>query len=105
MGWIRAESGIVLPPDRWLAQRADLAEPTGAEPVTRMEQSTPFTHSTGAQMSEFPKLLEKLGADGVEELRQLVAEEVARRADRQPTPPAPTRPGIPGPDEDLRPRG
>ena len=60
-------------------------------------------------MSDFPILREKLGADGLEELRRLVADEVARRGLRPPeplTPPdLPSRPGtMPGPDEDLRPR-
>ena len=54
-------------------------------------------------MTDYPKLLEKLGPDGLEELRRLVAEEVARRPGFQP-PPA-SKPGsMPGPDEDLRPR-
>jgi hypothetical protein len=57
-------------------------------------------------MRDYPKLLEKLGPDGLEELRRLIAEEVARRPDRR-VPPAthPVAPDTtPGPDEDLRPR-
>ena len=54
-------------------------------------------------MTAYPILNEKLGPDGVAELRRLVAEEIARRAgSRPPTPP--TLPSIPGPDEDIRPR-
>jgi hypothetical protein len=57
-------------------------------------------------MHEYPKLLEKLGPDGLEELRRLVAEEVAKRPDRRAPPPTlPIDPGTtPGPDDDLRPR-
>ena len=57
-------------------------------------------------MPDYPKLLEKLGADGLEELRRLIAEEVGRRPDRR-VPPAPHPLGpdtTPGPDDDLRPR-
>jgi hypothetical protein len=57
-------------------------------------------------MPDYPKLLENLGPDGLEELRRLIAEEVARRSDRR-VPPAtqPVGPDrTPGPDEDLRPR-
>ena len=55
-------------------------------------------------MTDYPILRDKLGPDGLEELRRLIAEEVARRAERfRPEPPG--RPStIPGPDEDLRPR-
>jgi hypothetical protein len=57
-------------------------------------------------MADYPKLLEKLGPDGLEELRRLIAEEVAKRRDRR-VPPA-THPlgpeSTPGPDDDLRPR-
>jgi hypothetical protein len=58
-------------------------------------------------MPDYPKLLEKLGPDGLDELRRLIAEEGAKRPVRQEPPPRlPSRPGtIPGPDEDLRPRG
>jgi hypothetical protein len=58
-------------------------------------------------MPDYPKLLEKLGPDGLEELRRLIAEEIAKRPIRDSPPPTtPSRPGtIPGPDEDLRPRG
>ena len=57
-------------------------------------------------MPDYPKLLEKLGPDGLDELRRLIAEEVARRADRGlPPPTLPAGPGrVPGPDEDIRPR-
>jgi hypothetical protein len=57
-------------------------------------------------MTEYPKLLEKLGADGLEELRGLIADEVAKRSDRRvPSPTVPAAPGTtPGPDDDLRPR-
>ncbi len=57
-------------------------------------------------MPDYPKLREKLGADGLEELRHLIAEEVARGPDRRmPPQTVPTDPRtIPGPDEDLRPR-
>ena len=57
-------------------------------------------------MTDYPKLLEKLGADGLEELRRLIADEVAKRGGRRDEPPTlPSRPGtMPGPDEDLRPR-
>ena len=55
-------------------------------------------------MSEYQILREKLGPDGLEELRRLIADEIARRLARLPPPP-PARPGtVPGPDEDLRPR-
>ena len=54
-------------------------------------------------MADLPILLEKLGAEGVDELRRLIADEVARRLGSVP-PPAPTTPAIPGPDEDIRPR-
>ncbi len=55
-------------------------------------------------MADFPTLLEKLGPAGLEELRRLISEELARRPDqRPPLPPAPMR-DVPGPDEDLRPR-
>jgi hypothetical protein len=57
---------------------------------------------TGGDVADLPILLEKLGADGVDEIRRLIADEVARRL-RAATPP-PTRPSTPGPDEDLRPR-
>jgi hypothetical protein len=60
-------------------------------------------------MPDYPKLLEKLGPDGLDELRRLIAEEVARRPDRRagaPPSPLPTDPKTtPGPDDDLRPRG
>ena len=52
-------------------------------------------------MTDFPTLLEKLGPDGLEELRRLIAEEVARRPSQAPA--TPSR-NVPGPDEDLRPR-
>lgn len=57
-------------------------------------------------MTDFPILREKLGPDGLDELRRLIADEVARRSIRPPEPPMiPSRPGtMPGPDEDLRPR-
>ena len=55
-------------------------------------------------MTDYPKLLEKLGADGLDELRRLIADEIARRPTFQPSPPAPKPGSIPGPDEDLRPR-
>jgi hypothetical protein len=56
------------------------------------------------ELTDFPILREKLGPDGLEELRRLIAEEVARRAGHQPPTP-PMRPGtVPGPDEDIRPR-
>jgi DNA-binding MurR/RpiR family transcriptional regulator len=55
-------------------------------------------------MIDYPVLLEKLGADGFEELRRLIADELARRPILQP-PLEPGRPSIPGPDEDIRPRG
>jgi hypothetical protein len=54
-------------------------------------------------MSDYPTLLEKLGADGLAELRRLIADELARQLKVAPRP-TPTRPSIPGPDEDLRPR-
>jgi hypothetical protein len=55
---------------------------------------------------EYRKLLEKLGQDGLDELRRLIADEVARRADRRDPPTTlPSRPGtMPGADEDIRPR-
>lgn len=55
-------------------------------------------------MNDDPILREKLGPDGLAELRRLIADEIARRPERlQPPPPA--QPGtMPGPDEDLRPR-
>jgi hypothetical protein len=52
-------------------------------------------------MAEFPTLLEKLGRDGLDELRRLIADEIARRPTHQPPP---NRTNSPGPDEDLRPR-
>ena len=57
-------------------------------------------------MPDYPTLLEKLGPDGLDELRRLVAEEVAKRPDRRlPPSTVPASPGTtPGPDEDLRPR-
>ena len=57
-------------------------------------------------MPDYPMLLEKLGPEGLDELRRLVADEVAKRAGRQDPPTTmPSRPGtMPGPDEDLRPR-
>ena len=57
-------------------------------------------------MPDYPKLLEKLGPDGLNELRRLIAEEVARRPDRRAPPTTlPTDPKTtPGPDDDLRPR-
>ncbi|HET7029312.1 MAG TPA: hypothetical protein VFI34_02285 [Candidatus Limnocylindrales bacterium] len=57
-------------------------------------------------MPDYPTLVAKLGPDGLEELRRLIADELAKRADRRDPPPAlPSRPGtMPGPDEDLRPR-
>jgi hypothetical protein len=57
-------------------------------------------------MPDYPTLTEKLGSDGLDELRRLIAEEVAKRSDRGLLPTTvPTRPGTtPGPDEDLRPR-
>ncbi|MFL5727382.1 MAG: hypothetical protein ACJ77F_13690 [Chloroflexota bacterium] len=57
-------------------------------------------------MPDYPKLLEKLGADGLDELRRLIAEEIAKRPDRRvPSPSLPIDPDTtPGPDEDLRPR-
>jgi hypothetical protein len=54
-------------------------------------------------MDDYAILREKLGPDGLEELRRLIEEEIARRPALQPPPS--TRPGmVPGPDEDLRPR-
>jgi hypothetical protein len=50
---------------------------------------------------DYPVLREKLGPEGLEELRRMIADELARRPSQQP---GPTRPGIPGPDEDIRPR-
>lgn len=56
-------------------------------------------------MMEYPILRDKLGPDGLEELRRLIAEEVARRGGGGSRPEPPARPStIPGPDEDLRPR-
>ena len=56
-------------------------------------------------MADYPKLVEKLGPDGLEELRRLIADEIAKRGDRREAPPTvPAIPTIPGPDEDLRPR-
>ena len=54
-------------------------------------------------MTDYPILREKLGPDGLEELRRLIADELARRPSLQPPPPP--QPTIPGPDEDIRPRG
>jgi hypothetical protein len=54
-------------------------------------------------MTDYPKLLDKLGSDGLDELRRLIAEEVARRSVREPPTLPPSR-TVPGPDEDLRPR-
>lgn len=53
-------------------------------------------------MTDFPILREKLGPDGLEELRRLIAAELARRPRLEPE--LPSRPTIPGPDEDIRPR-
>ena len=54
-------------------------------------------------LNDYPILREKLGPDGLAELRRLIAEEIARRPERLQPPPA--QPGtVPGPDEDLRPR-
>ena len=53
-------------------------------------------------MTDYPILREKLGPDGLEELRRLIAEELARRPILEP--PRPKPPTIPGPDEDIRPR-
>jgi hypothetical protein len=57
-------------------------------------------------MPDYPKLLEKLGPDGLEELRRLIADEVAKRPDRRLPPPSlPDAPRTtPGPDDDIRPR-
>jgi hypothetical protein len=57
-------------------------------------------------MPDYPKLLEKLGIDGLEELRRPIAEELAKRPDRRVPPTThPVGPGTtPGPDDDLRPR-
>jgi hypothetical protein len=55
-------------------------------------------------VADYPKLVEKLGPDGLEELRRLVADEIAKRGDRRDGPTVPAMPTIPGPDEDLRPR-
>ena len=52
-------------------------------------------------MPDYPTLLDKLGPDGLAELRRLIAEEVARRPTRELPP---SLPNVPGPDEDLRPR-
>jgi hypothetical protein len=55
-------------------------------------------------MNDYPILRKELGPDGLAELRQLIAEEIARRPARL-QPERPARPGTaPGPDEDLRPR-
>lgn len=54
-------------------------------------------------MTDYPKLLEKIGPDGLDELRRLIADEIARRPTLEP-PPTPKPGSIPGPDEDLRPR-
>jgi hypothetical protein len=55
-------------------------------------------------MNDYQILRDKLGPDGLEELRRLIVEEIARRPARQ-QPPPPVQPGtVPGPDEDLRPR-
>ena len=62
---------------------------------------------TGGAVPDYPKLLERLGRDGLDELRRLIADEIAKRGARRDTPPTtlPNRPGtMPGPDEDLRPR-
>lgn len=53
-------------------------------------------------MVDFPILREKLGPDGLEELRRLIAEELARRPSLRP--PEPPRRTVPDPDEDIRPR-
>lgn len=53
-------------------------------------------------MTDYPRLLEKLGPDGLDELRRLIADEMSRRG-RPETPPPPRR-DVPGPDEDIRPR-
>jgi hypothetical protein len=56
-------------------------------------------------VADYPKLVEKLGPEGLEELRRLIADEIAKRGDRREAPPTvPAMPTIPGPDEDLRPR-
>ena len=58
-------------------------------------------------MPDYPKLLEKLGSEGLDDLRRLIADEIAKRGARSDPPPTtvPSRPGtMPGPDEDLRPR-
>jgi hypothetical protein len=56
-------------------------------------------------MTDYPNLRDKLGPDGLDELRRLIAEEIAKRAGGIPRPEPPARPStIPGPDEDLRPR-
>jgi hypothetical protein len=57
-------------------------------------------------MADYPKLIEKLGPDGLEELRRLIADEIGRRMERGVPPTTlPQAPGtMPGPDEDLRPR-
>ncbi len=64
-----------------------------AEATSRMETA----------MIDYPILREKLGPDGLEELRRLIADELARQPRLEPPTP-PTRPTIPGPDEDIRPR-
>ena len=54
-------------------------------------------------MTEYPTLIEKLGPDGLDELRRLIADEIGRRPTLRPGPDK--KPGsMPGPDEDLRPR-
>ena len=59
---------------------------------------------TETDVNDYEILREKLGPDGLEELRRLIGDEIARRPARQ-EPPPPARPGtVPGPDEDLRPR-
>ena len=53
-------------------------------------------------MTDYPILREKLGPDGLEELRRLIADEIRRQPRLDPGPPL--RPTIPRPDEDIRPR-
>jgi hypothetical protein len=55
-------------------------------------------------MTDYPILREKLGADGLDELRRLIADEIARRTGRSQPEPPPRPSTVPGPDEDLRPR-